>query len=354
MNIFTIKKKNKKKRRGEIKTAHGIVETPNLMVVATQGTIKAVSALDLIDWKSEFIIANTYHLYLRPGLEILKDAGGLHKFMNWNKTIFTDSGGYQVFSLAKLRKFKDDGIVFQSHIDGSRHIFTPENNVEMQRIIGGDVMMVLDECMEFPVTREYAKHSVERTVKWAKRAREKFLGTEPVYGYEQGQFGIIQGSIFADLRKYCADELVNIGFEGYAMGGVAIGESKDYIRDVVDMADEIMPEDKCRYLMGVGEEDDVRYAVENGFDIFDCVIPTRNARNGALFTKNGRLLIKNAKYKKDFSPVEDGCDCHLCKNYSKAYLHHLFKAGEMLGGILASEHNINYYMRLMKEIRDGI
>ncbi|PIP13526.1 MAG: tRNA guanosine(34) transglycosylase Tgt [bacterium (Candidatus Stahlbacteria) CG23_combo_of_CG06-09_8_20_14_all_34_7] len=354
MNIFTIKKKNKQKRRGEIKTAHGIVETPNLMIVATQGTVKAVSALDLKDWGSDFIVANSYHLYLRPGLEVLKEAGGLHKFMNWTKTIFTDSGGFQVFSLSKLRKFKDEGIIFQSHIDGSLHSFTPENNVQMQRVIGGDVMMVLDECMEFPVTYEYAKHSVERTVRWAEKAREEFLKTSPIYGYEQSQFGIIQGSTFEDLRKICADKLIEADFDGYAMGGVAIGESKDYIRDVIDMADGIMPEEKCRYLMGVGEEDDVRYAVEKGFDIFDCVIPTRNARNGALFTKNGRILIKNAKYKKDFTPVEDGCECHLCKNYSRAYLHHLFNAEEILGGILATEHNINYYMRMMKDIRDGI
>ncbi|MGE3062087.1 MAG: tRNA guanosine(34) transglycosylase Tgt [bacterium] len=354
MNIFKIKKSSGKKRRGVIETAHGTVETPNLMVVATQGSVKAVSAVDLREWGSEFIIANTYHLYLRPGLEILNEAGGLHRFMNWDKTIFTDSGGFQVFSLSKLRKFKDDGIIFQSHIDGSYHTFTPENNVRMQRSIGGDVMMVLDECMEFPVTHAYAKHSVERTVKWAERARREFEESSPLYGYNQSQFGIIQGSTFHDLRKMCAEKLSEIDFEGYAMGGVAIGESKDYIRKVIDMADEIMPREKCRYLMGVGEEDDVRYAVENGFDIFDCVIPTRNARNGALFTKNGRMLIKNAKFKKDFAPVEEGCDCHLCRNYSRSYLHHLFKAGEMLGGILATEHNVNYYLRLMKEIRDSI
>lgn len=354
MNIFKIKKTSGKSRRGEIHTSHGIVETPNLMIVATQGSVKAISAVDLKEWGSEFIIANTYHLYLRPGLEILREAGGLHRFMNWDNTIFTDSGGFQVFSLSKLRKFKNDGIVFQSHIDGSYHTFTPENNVQMQRAIGGDVIMVLDECMEFPVTHAYAKHSVERTVKWAGRAREEFLKTEPLYGYPQSQFGIIQGSTFQDLRKSCAEELIKMDFDGYAMGGVAIGESKDYIRSVIDISDSIMPQDKCRYLMGVGEEDDVRYAVENGFDIFDCVIPTRNARNGALFTKNGRMLIKNAKYKRDHSPVEEGCKCHLCANYSRAYLHHLFKAGEMLAGILASEHNIHYYLRLMKEIRESI
>ncbi|MEO0304567.1 MAG: tRNA guanosine(34) transglycosylase Tgt [candidate division WOR-3 bacterium] len=352
--LFEIKKRNGKKRLGLLKTSHGVVETPNLMFVATQASVKAMSAKDLIDWGVQFLITNTYHLYLRPGLEIIKEAGGIHKFMGWERTLFSDSGGFQIFSLSKLRKFKDNGVVFQSHIDGSYHEFTPENNVDMQRVLGTDVMMVLDECMEFPVTYEYAKHSVKRTLDWAKRAREQFLKTTPLYGYKQYQFGIIQGSIFENLRNYCSEKLQEIGFDGYAMGGVAIGESKEYIRKIIDMGQSIMPEDKPRYLMGVGEEDDIVYAVENGFDIFDCVVPTRNARNGALFTEKGKILIKNAKYKHDFSPVESGCNCHLCKNYSRAYLHHLFKAEEMLAGILATEHNINYYMRLMKRIRESI
>ncbi len=352
--IFKVIKKKGKKRLGLLKTSHGYVETPNLMFVATSGSVKGISSIQLDQWGIQFLITNTYHLYLRPGLEIIKKAGGMHRFMNWKRTLFSDSGGFQVFSLSKLRKFKDDGVIFQSHIDGSYHLFTPENNVDMQRILGTDIMMVLDECMEYPVTFEYAKNSVKRTLEWAKRAREEFTKTSSLYGYPQFQFGIIQGSVYNDLREHSSEELQKMDFDGYAMGGVAIGESKEYIRKVIDIGDDIMPEDKARYLMGVGEIDDIEYAVENGFDIFDCVIPTRNARNGALFTDGGKILIKNSKYKDDFTPLDPTCSCTLCKNYTKSYLHHLFKSQEMLAGILATEHNIHYYSKVMKRIRESI
>lgn len=352
--IFKVIRKKGKKRVGLLKTSHGYVETPNLMFVATSGSVKGISSIQLEQWEIQFLITNTYHLYLRPGLEIIKKAGGIHRFMNWKRTLFSDSGGFQIFSLSKLRKFKDDGVIFQSHIDGSYHLFTPENNVDMQRMLGTDVMMVLDECMEYPVTFEYAKNSVKRTLEWAKRAREEFTKTSDMYGFKQFQFGIIQGSVFNDLREYCSKELQKMDFDGYAMGGVAIGESKEYIRKVIDIGDDIMPENKVRYLMGVGEIDDIEYAVENGFDIFDCVVPTRNARNGVLFTDGGKIIIKNSKYKDDFTPPDPTCSCRLCKNYTKAYLHHLFKSQEMLAGILATEHNILYYSKLMKKIRESI
>lgn len=352
--MFTLLKKRGNARRGIIKTDHGEIETPNFMFVATQATVKGVTSEWLKEAGAQFIIANTYHLYLRPGLEIMKESGGLHRFMDWERPIFTDSGGFQVLSLSKLRKFEDDGVLFQSHIDGSYHKFTPQNNVHMQRVIGGDVIMVLDECTEYPATHEYARFAMNRTMRWAKEAREEFLKGSPLYGHKQFQFGIVQGSVYEDLRIECAEKMRDMDFDGYSIGGVAIGESKEYIRNAVKWVAPILPENKARYLMGVGDEDDIRASVENGIDLFDCVVPTRNARNGALFTKNGKIIIRNAKYKNDYLPVEEGCECTLCRNHTRAYLHHLFKAREMLGGILATEHNIHYYLRLMKEIRERI
>lgn len=352
--MFKLISKKGKARRGIIETAHGKIETPAFMPVATQATVKGIDPVTLSALGVQVFITNTYHLYLRPSTRILEKAGGIHAFMNWNKTVFTDSGGFQVLSLAKLRKFEKDGVRFQSHIDGSYHKFTPQNNVAMQRSIGSDVMMVLDECTEYPATHAYALKAMERTLKWAEQARNAFNESEQLYGYRQHQFGIIQGSVYPDLRKRCAEELAGMDFEGYAMGGIAIGEPVSSMYEIISMADDIMPEHKPRYLMGVGKEEDILYAVNQGFDIFDCVIPTRNARNGTLFTESGRISIRNAKYADDLSPVDDACDCDLCRNHTRAYLHHLFKAKEMSGPVLATIHNIAYYMRMMKRIRESI
>ncbi len=352
--MYKLIKKNRKERRGQIITEHGIIETPAFLPVATQASVKAMSMNTLKSLNTQAFITNTYHLYLRPGLEIINNAGGIHKFINWERPIFTDSGGFQVLSLAKLRKLEKDGVLFQSHIDGSYHKFTPENNVDMQRQLGSDIMMVLDECTEYPTTEKYARTAMERTLDWAYKARQHFLKTRELYGYRQYQFGIIQGSVYPSLRRECAERLVEMDFDGYAMGGIAIGETEENIRDIIAMCDEIMPEDKPRYLMGVGKLDDIEFAVKQGFDIFDCVIPTRNARNGTLFTDSEKILIRNAQYKNDFKAVDKDCDCTLCRNYSRAYLHHLFRANEIAGMMLATEHNINYYMKFMEKIRKKI
>lgn len=354
MTMYELLKTNGKMRRGRIKTEHGIIETPAFMPVATQATPKAMTVETMKKSNVQVFITNTYHLYLRPGLDILKESGGIHSFMNWDRPVFTDSGGFQVLSLSALRKIERDGVLFQSHIDGSYHKFTPSNNVDMQRHIGSDIMMVLDECTEYPATQEYARKAMNRTLEWAADARKYFLETEAFYGYRQFQFGIIQGSVYPKLREECGAALADMDFDGYAMGGVAIGETKENIRDIIAMADDIMPHDKPRYLMGVGKLEDIEFAVKQGFDIFDCVIPTRNARNGTVFTDEGKLVIRNAQFKNDMRPVEEGCNCTLCRNYSRAYLHHLVKAKEMTGMMLATEHNVNYYMRFMDKLRQSI
>lgn len=352
--MYNLIKKNGKRRRGQIITENGIIETPAFMPVATQATPKAMTVGTMKESRVQVFITNTYHLYLRPGMDIIRQAGGIHRFMNWDRPVFTDSGGFQVLSLSSLRKIEKDGVLFQSHIDGSYHKFTPVNNVDMQRIIGSDVMMVLDECTEYPTTEEYARIAMNRTVEWASEAREYFLKTQSLYGKKQFQFGIIQGSVYPKLREECGLALSSMDFDGYAMGGVAIGETKENIKDIIAMADDIMPSNKPRYLMGVGKLEDIEFAVDQGFDIFDCVIPTRNARNGTVFTDEGKLVIRNAQYRDDMRPVEEGCNCTLCTNYSRAYLHHLVKAKEMTGMMLATEHNINYYMRFMERLREGI
>lgn len=352
--MYELIRKKGKARRGRIVTEHGIIETPAFMPVATQATVKGVDPVLLAALNVQVFITNTYHLYLRPATDVLHKAGGIHSFMKWKKPVFTDSGGFQVLSLAKLRKFEKDGVRFQSHIDGSYHKFTPQNNVDMQRKIGSDVMMVLDECTEYPATHSYALKAMERTLLWAEQARDRFNETETLYGYRQHQFGIIQGSVYPNLRIRCAEELAGMDFEGYAMGGIAIGEPVSSMYEIIAMADDIMPEHKPRYLMGVGKEEDIRFAVNEGFDIFDCVIPTRNARNGTLFTKSGKISIRNAKFADDFSPVDSQCSCPLCTNFTRAYLHHLFKAKEISGAVLATIHNIKYYMDMMEGIREDI
>ncbi len=349
------KDKETKARAGIIETAHGEIETPIFMPVGTQGTVKAVTPRMLErDVKAEIILGNTYHLYLRPGTEILEKAGGLHKFMNWEKPILTDSGGFQIFSLAELRKLKKDGVEFRSHLDGSKHFFTPEKVIEIQRSIGSDIMMPLDECTPYPCDYDYAKNSQELTSRWAVLNKEAFEKTNPLYGHEQALFGIVQGSVYKDLREISARDLIELDFDGYSIGGLAVGEPAETMYEITDFVTDILPENKPRYLMGVGRPENILEAIERGVDMFDCVMPTRNARNAYLFTWDGIVTISNAYYKEDFSPVDETCDCYTCRNFSRAYLRHLFKANELLALTLATIHNLHFYLRLVKTAREKI
>lgn len=354
LNIIA-KDKHSKARAGWFETDHGKVETPIFMPVGTQGTVKAVNQHYLEhEIKAQIVLSNTYHLYLRPGTEILQQAGGLHKFMNWNKPILTDSGGYQVFSLSDLRKLKPDGVEFSSHLDGSRHFFTPEKVINIQRRIGSDIMMVLDECTPYPCDYEYAQKSIQLTSEWAIKNKEAFQNSKSLYGYKQFLFGIIQGSVYKDLRERSASDLLQIDFDSYAIGGLAVGEPTDVMYDMVDFTTELLPDDKPRYLMGVGRPENILEAIERGIDMFDCVMPTRNARNANLFTHSGTLSMRNAQYKDDFNPVDEECNCYTCRNYTRAYLRHLFIASEILALELASIHNLTFYLKLVKDARDKI
>ncbi len=349
------KDKYSKARIGYFDTDHGRIETPIFMPVGTQGTVKAVNQNYLEkDINAQIVLSNTYHLYLRPGTEILEKAGGLHQFMNWNKPILTDSGGYQVFSLSELRKLKKDGVEFRSHLDGSKHFFTPEKVIGIQRSIGSDIMMVLDECTPYPCDYEYAKKSTQLTSDWAVLNKEAFEKSVPFYGHEQILFGIIQGSVYKDLREESAKKLLEIGFDGYAIGGLAVGEPTETMYDMVEFITDFMPEDKPRYLMGVGRPENILEAIERGVDMFDCVMPTRNARNSYLFTSTGVLAMRNAKYKDDFSTIDIACNCYTCKNFTRAYLRHLFIAKEILALELASIHNLHFYLNLVKQAREKI
>jgi len=344
-----------KARAGAFKTDHGVVKTPIFMPVGTQGTVKAVNQSYLEkDIKAQIVLSNTYHLYLRPGTDILESAGGLHKFMNWNLPILTDSGGYQVFSLSELRKMKHDGVEFRSHLDGSKHLFTPEKVIGIQRSIGSDLMMPLDECTPFPCTYEYAKKSKELTSRWAILNKEAFVKSKPLYGHNQYLFGIVQGSVYKDLREASARDLMALDFDGHSIGGLAVGEPAEKMYEIVDFVTDILPENKLRYLMGVGRPENILEAIERGVDMFDCVMPTRNARNANLFTSNGILSMRNNKHKDDFSPVDDQCDCYTCINYSRAYLRHLFIAKEILAYELATIHNLHFYLNLVTEARQKI
>jgi len=347
--------KSSKARAGEFETDHGVVETPIFMPVGTQGTVKAVNQSYLEeDIKAQIVLSNTYHLYLRPGTEVLESAGGLHKFINWNKPILTDSGGYQVFSLSELRKIKSDGVEFRSHLDGSKHFFTPEKVIGIERSIGSDIMMVLDECTPYPCEYEYAKKSKNLTSDWAILNKEAFDKSKPLYGHKQFLFGIIQGSVYKDLREESAKDLVKQDFDGYAIGGLAVGEPAETMYEMVDFTTDFMPDEKPRYLMGVGRPENILEAIERGIDMFDCVMPTRNARNSYLFTSKGVLSMRNSKYKDDFSTIDENCDCYTCKNYSKAYLRHLYIAKEILALELGSIHNLHFYLNLVKEARKKI
>ena len=351
---FFVSSKDKKARAGYFETGHGVVETPVFMPVGTQGTVKAVNQKYLEEIKTQIVLSNTYHLYLRPGTEVLEKAGGLHRFMNWQKPILTDSGGFQVFSLSELRKVKQDGVEFKSHLDGSAHFFTPEKVVAIQGSIGSDIIMVLDECTPYPCEYEYALNSAKLTSSWALMSKEAFEKSVPLYGHKQFMFGIIQGSVYKDIRELSAKDIAKLDFDGYAIGGLAVGEPVDIMYEMVDYTTSLMPENKPRYLMGVGRPENLLEAVERGVDMFDCVMPTRNGRNAYLFTSKGILSMRNAKFKDDFSEIDKQCDCYTCKNFSKAYLRHLFIAGEILALELASIHNLNFYLSLMRTAREKI
>jgi len=354
---FSIVKKDSysKARAGYFDTAHGRVETPMFMPVGTQGTVKAVNKSFLEeDIKAQIVLSNTYHLYLRPGTEILEKAGGLHKFMNWQKPILTDSGGYQVFSLSGLRKIKSDGVEFSSHLDGSKHFFSPEKVIQIQRSIGADIMMVLDECTPFPCEYDYAVNSTKLTSDWAILNKKAFENTKSLYGFDQFLFGIIQGSIYKDLREESARDLVKMNFDGYAIGGLAVGEPADVMYEITNFTTDLMPENKPRYLMGVGRPENILESIERGIDLFDCVMPTRNARHAILFTSTGVLNVRNSQFKDDFNKIDEQCNCYTCSNYSRAYMRHLFNAGEILGMELASIHNLHFYIGLVSEARRQI
>lgn len=338
-----------KARLGKIHTNHGDIETPIFMPVGTKATVKAMTPEELKDIEAQIILSNTYHLYLRPGHELVKEAGGLHKFMNWDKPILTDSGGFQVFSLGNLRKINEEGVEFRSHVDGSKHFISPEKSMEIQNYLGSDIMMAFDECVPYPATYEYTKDSMERTTRWAKRCKDFHKNTE-----NQALFGIVQGGMYKDLRTESVNQLVELDFPGYAVGGLSVGEPKDLMIELLDHTVEQLPENKPRYLMGVGSPDYLFEAVESGIDMADCVMPTRMARNGAFMTSSGQVTIKNAKYTHDFSPIDKECNCYTCKNYSKAYIRHLFKENEILGARLATIHNLFFLINLMKNIRISI
>ena len=324
------------------------------MPVGTRASVKTQSPRDLTEIGAQIILGNTYHLYLRPGAERIADFGGLHKFMNWPGPILTDSGGYQVFSLKDLRKINKNGVRFQSHLDGSYHTFTPESVLDTQRMIGSDIMMVLDECPPHPASYEYVQNSNELTLKWARIARDLYAQKKTLHGYSQALFGIVQGGTFKDLREISARGLIELDFPGYAIGGLAVGESKDEMREITDFCTDFLPVDKPRYLMGVGTPQDILEGIERGVDMFDCVMPTRNARNGTVFTRHGKLVIKAGRYKADTAPIDSGCTCYACQNFSRAYIRHLLNVGEVLGIYLTTHHNLQFYLDLVKEARKQI
>ena len=342
-------------RLGRLITPHGPIETPLFMPVGTAASIKALTQDALEALGAEIILANTYHLYLRPGHELIRKLGGLHQFMSWPRALITDSGGFQVFSLSELRKITDEGVRFRSHIDGSEHLLTPEKAVEIQLALGSDIAMVLDECIETPAPRELAESALRRTTSWAVRARAFFRDRANRNGnLAQWQFGIVHGATFSDLRRESARQLLELDFPGYAIGGLAVGEPHAVTCEMTDMAAELLPADRPRYLMGVGRPEQIADYVALGIDMMDCVLPTRAARHACLYTSEGRVLIKNARYAQDQQPIDRQCSCAVCKRYSRAYLRHLFAAGEITAAILATHHNIHFYLDIMRQIREAI
>ena len=339
----------KNARVGRLHTKHGYIDTPAFMPVGTAATVKAMLSESVASTGAQVLLGNTYHLMLRPGAGVIEEMGGLHKFMNWSKPILTDSGGFQVMSLGALRKISEKGVLFNSHRDGSKHMLTPEYSIEIQHKLDSNITMILDECTPFPVEYDVAARSMRLSMRWAKRSKEAFVDRE---GY--GIFGIVQGGIYEDLRKESVENLIDIGFNGYAVGGLAVGEGQENMFNTLDFTTLYLPEDKPRYLMGVGKPDDILGAVHRGIDMFDCVIPTRSGRNGQAFIRDGIVNIKNAKYVKDSSPLDDKCLCPACTNYSKSYLNHLVKSKEILGAMLLTWHNLQFYQDLMKQIRKSI
>ncbi|WP_172369056.1 tRNA guanosine(34) transglycosylase Tgt [Sporosarcina jiandibaonis] len=336
-------------RLGIVHTPHGSFETPTFMPVGTQATVKTMSPEELKEIGSGIILSNTYHLWLRPGHEIIKEAGGLHKFMNWDRPILTDSGGFQVFSLSEFRTIEEEGVHFRHHLNGSKLFLSPEKATEIQNALGADIMMAFDECPPYPATFEYMKASVERTSRWAERCLSAHGRPN-----DQALFGIVQGGEFEELRKQSAKDLISLDFPGYAIGGLSVGESKEVMNEVLEFTTPLLPQDKPRYLMGVGSPGSLIDGAIRGIDMFDCVLPTRIARNGTLMTSEGRLVVRNAKYSRDFGPLDPNCDCHVCKTYSRAYIHHLIRAEETFGIRLTSYHNLYFLLNLMEQVRDAI
>ena len=352
--VIEARDQDSRARAGIFETDHGVVHTPIFMPVGTIGTVKTLSPLDLQENGAQIILGNTYHLYLKPGLDIIREAGGLHKFNGWPGSILTDSGGFQVYSLDELRQISEEGVEFKSHWDGSTHFFSPEKVVDIQRTIGSDIMMVLDQCIANPSDQETARKAHLLTLDWAKRSKEHFLKTSAFYDYRQFQFGIVQGGIYPDLRRESINGLLDLDFDGFAIGGLAVGETQAVRNEITRFCTDLLPQNKPRYLMGVGMPEDILDAIDRGVDMFDCVIPTRNARNGTVFTSRGKLVIRNSKYKQDFKPLDETCDCYACSNFSRAYIRHLFNVNEVLGLRLATVHNIHFYMKIVKEARKSI
>ena len=336
-------------RLGRLHTPHGVIETPIFMPVGTQATVKAMTPEELKEIGSQIILSNTYHLYMRPGHDLIERAGGLHKFMNWDKPILTDSGGFQVFSLGPLRKIKEEGVEFRSHLDGSKHFLSPEKATEIQNALGSDIIMAFDECAPCPADRQYVKNSLERTTRWLERCKAAHK-----YPEKQALFGIVQGGMYKDLREQSAKEITAIDLPGYAIGGLSVGEPKDMMYEVLDYTVPLLPEDKPRYLMGVGSPDDLLEGVLRGIDMFDCVLPTRIARNGTAMTSQGKVVVRNASYAEDFTSLDPECDCYTCKNYTKAYLRHLIKCNEILGARLLTIHNLRFLLKMMENVREAI
>ncbi len=343
-----------KARTGIIQTDHGTIKTPVFMPVGTRGSVKAIEQRELLEMNAQIILGNTYHLFQRPGVEVLQKFGGLHSFMSWPRPILTDSGGFQILSLSELRKLSQDGVEFRSHIDGAYYFFTPEKIVEVERQIGADIIMVLDECAPYPAEKEYVSKSIDLTYGWAMRCKEAFAASKPLYNYKQFLFAIVQGGTYFELREKSARDLVAGDFDGYAIGGLAVGEPVDELYHVTNFVTDLLPKNKPRYLMGVGTPENLLEAIERGVDMFDCVMPTRNGRNAQAFTAEGTINIKNSVYKFDESPLCGECDCYACKNFSRAYIRHLFNVNEILGLQLVSLHNLRFFINLMEKARLAI
>ncbi len=350
MLTFDIEKESSKcsARSGVIHTKRGDIKTPVFMPVGTAATVKAMRPDNLHEIGSQIILSNTYHLYLRPGEDIIREAGGLHKFMNWDKPILTDSGGFQVFSLGPIRKITEEGVAFRSYIDGSKHFISPEKSIQIQKALDSDIVMAFDECVEANAEKAYVEASLKRTTRWLKRCKKEFQGSD------NNLFGIMQGGMFQDLRRESAKQIVDLDLNGYAIGGLSVGEPKEVMYEVLDYAVDFLPKVKPRYLMGVGSPDALLEGIERGIDMFDCVLPSRLGRNGAAFTSKGQVSIKNAKYERDFTPLDEHCDCYTCRNYSKAYLRHVFKSNEIISSMLLTNHNLRFLINLVNEAREAI